>query len=93
MEDIGEHQAVTGLEIDENINLIERVERFCVSGVLVQRIVHVRELSACAEKVGVSETVRRIVPLLKVLVCDPEFAVRQHPVSYTHLTLPTICSV
>ena len=34
------------LEIDENLTLLERIERFCAAGALVQRLVHVRELSA-----------------------------------------------
>lgn len=64
-------------EIDESLTLLERIERFCATGALVLRLVLVRELAACAEQVGVSETVGRLVPLLKVIVCDPELSVRQ----------------
>ena len=65
------------LEIDEELTLLERIERFSANGALVQRLVHVNELSACAEQVGVAETVGRIVPLLKVIVNDPDGQVRQ----------------
>ena len=64
-------------EIDESLSLVERVERYCASGTLVQRLVFVRELASCAEDIGVSEAVGRLVPLLKVIVCDPEQQVRQ----------------
>ena len=65
------------LEIDENMSLLERVETYCASGVAVQRLVYVRELSSCAEEVGASVTMRRLVPLLGMIACDAEDAVRQ----------------
>ena len=43
----------------------------------VQRLVHVKELSSCAEQAGVAEAVGRLVPLLRVIVCDPDLSVRQ----------------
>ncbi len=66
-----------GLEIDETLTVLERVERFCTSGVSVQRLVHVREIAACAEEAGAAEALARIVPLLKVVSTDPDMAVRQ----------------
>ena len=65
------------IEIDDNLTLLERVERYCTSGLSVQRLVHVREIAACAEEVGTSVTIARILPLLKAATCDPEMAVRQ----------------
>ena len=73
----GEESPTSGLEIDESLSLLERIERFCASGVSVQRLVHVREIAACAEEVGAGEAVARIVPLLKVVVTDPDMSVRQ----------------
>ena len=64
-------------EIDPELPLLERVERYCASGNLVQRLVFVGQVACCAEEVGVAETVGRIVPLLKVIMCDPEQQVRQ----------------
>ena len=65
------------LDIDEELCLIERVERCCASGPQVQRLVYVRELAAAAEAAGVAEAAGRLVPLLKVIICDPEVSVRQ----------------
>ena len=76
MDDFDQPSA-SALEIDEDLTLIERIERFCASGALVQRLVHVKELSSCAEQVGVAEAVGRLVPLLRVIVCDPDLSVRQ----------------
>ena len=66
-----------GLEIDETLTLLERVERFSTSGASVQRLVHVREIAACAEEVGATEALSRIVPLLKIISTDPDVAVRE----------------
>lgn len=64
-------------EIDPDLPVLDRIERYCASGSLVQRLVFVREVASCAEDVGAAETVGRIVPLLKVIICDPEQQVRQ----------------
>ena len=64
-------------EIDESLTLLERIERYSSSGTLVQRLVFVKELAFCAEQEGVAETIGRLVPLLKVIVCDPDLQVRQ----------------
>ena len=37
--------------------------------------------------------VESIMPCVAAANCDPEMFSHPHPVSYTHLTLPTICSV
>ena len=65
------------LEIDENLCLLERVKRFCARGFSVQRLVHVRELATCAEEVGAATSMARLVPLLKIVSCDPELPIRQ----------------
>ena len=75
--DDNDQDSHASLEIDEDLSLLERIELFCTSGALVQRMVHVKELQACAEQVGVAETVGRLVPLLKVIVNDPDGQVRQ----------------
>ena len=54
MDDSEQNGGAFGMEVPEELTLIERVERFCASGSLVQRQVYVREIAACAEAVGVS---------------------------------------
>lgn len=76
-DDVPEGSQGSQVEVDESLTLIERIERFCATGALVLRLVLVREIAACAEQVGVSETVSRLVPLLSVIVKDPELTVKQ----------------
>ena len=65
------------LEIDEELSLLGRIERYCTSDVPLLRLVHVREIVSCAEQIGVSGAVSRLVPLLKIIACDPDESVRQ----------------
>ena len=76
LDDSEEQEQGGALEIDEDLPLVDRLERFCATGALVQRMVLVRELACCAEEVGVGESVGRLVPLVKVIANDPEIAVR-----------------
>ena len=76
------------MEIDPDLPILDRIERYCASGSLVQRLVFVREIASCAEEVGAAETVGRIVPLLKVIVCDPEQHVRQVSIAGFQILVP-----
>jgi serine/threonine-protein phosphatase 4 regulatory subunit 1 len=76
------------MEIDPDLPILDRIERYCASGSLVQRLVFVREIASCAEEVGAAETVGRIVPLLKVIVCDPEQQVRQVSIAGFQILVP-----
>ena len=72
-----DHGGASQLEIDEEMTLLERVKAYCESSVSVQRLVHVRELAACAEEIGAVEAVKDLVPLLRIVATDPEQAIRQ----------------
>lgn len=72
-----EEEEVGSLEIDEELTVLERIERYAANGRLEQRMVYVKELACCAEEVGAAEAVGRIVPLLKTIAVDPDFTVRQ----------------
>jgi hypothetical protein len=76
-DDDGQQDASGLLYVDDSLSLIDRLERYSCNGPQVQRLVHVREIACCAEEVGVSESVGRIVPLLKVIACDPDVNIRQ----------------
>ena len=64
------------LAIDENMSLVERVKAYSNSSISVQRLVHVRELSACAEQIGAEETLVHLLPLLAIISNDVETPVR-----------------
>jgi len=66
------------LTIDDDLPLLERVVRYCRSGIALQRLVHVKMLAETAETVGMNATVSTLVPLLHPLVFDPESIIRQH---------------
>ena len=65
------------LDIDESLSQVERVKRYCQSGISVQRLVHVGLLAPCAEASGAAVTMAELVPLLQPASCDPELGVRQ----------------
>ena len=73
MEDAG----LGPLDIDEDLPLLERVERACINGPPVQRLAFAKEIVPCAEEEPLADVVARIVPLLKTVACDPELGVRQ----------------
>mmetsp|Transcript_7743 Transcript_7743/g.11088 ORF Transcript_7743/g.11088 Transcript_7743/m.11088 type:complete len:967 (-) Transcript_7743:1152-4052(-) len=66
------------LTIDDDLPLLDRVVRYCRSGIALQRLVHVKMLAETAETVGTTATLQTLVPLLNPLVSDPESIIRQH---------------
>ena len=71
-----EEEEVNELSIDEDMSLVERVKAYCSSSISVQRLVHVRELSSCAEQIGAEETLVQLLPLLAIISSDVETPVR-----------------
>lgn len=80
------------LTIDDDLPLLDRVVRYCRSGIALQRLVHVKMLAETSETVGMSLTLNSIVPLLTPLVSDPESIIRQHLASQL-LPLSITCMV
>eukprot|EP00546_Thalassionema_frauenfeldii_P006218 CAMPEP_0178922480 /NCGR_PEP_ID=MMETSP0786-20121207/16179_1 /TAXON_ID=186022 /ORGANISM="Thalassionema frauenfeldii, Strain CCMP 1798" /LENGTH=606 /DNA_ID=CAMNT_0020596853 /DNA_START=42 /DNA_END=1859 /DNA_ORIENTATION=- len=80
------------LTIDDDLPLLERVVRYCRSGIALQRLVHVKMLAETAETVGMNATLSTLVPLLHPLVFDPESIIRQHLASQL-LPLAIVCMV
>ncbi|KAI2497187.1 regulatory subunit [Fragilaria crotonensis] len=80
------------LTIDDDLPLLERVVRYCRSGIALQRLVHVKMLAETAETVGMSATLSTLVPLLHPLVSDPESIIRQHLASQL-LPLAVVCMI
>ena len=72
-----EEQPGNELAIDEDLTLVERVKCYCNSSISVQRLVHVRELSSCAEQIGAEQTLKELLPLLSTISSDLEISVRQ----------------
>ena len=83
-----DQQGELQLEIDEKLSLVERVTTYCTSSVSVQRLVHVREIAACAEEIGAVEAVSQLLPLLQQVAGDPELAIRQARASPSDVALP-----
>ena len=77
------------LDIDESLSQVERIKRYCQSGISVQRHVHICMLAACAESVGAAATMEELLPLLKPASCDPELSVRQARISSAPLARAT----
>ena len=76
MSDDEEDEEANELAIDEDMSLVERVKVYCNSSISVQRLVHVRELSSCAEQIGAQETLVQLLPLLAIISSDVETPVR-----------------
>lgn len=71
-----EEDEANELAIDEDMSLVERVKAYCNSSISVQRLVHVRELSSCAQQIGAEETLVQLLPLLAIISSDVETPVR-----------------
>ena len=67
-----EEDEANELAIDEDMSLVERVKAYCNSSISVQRLVHVRELSSCAQQIGAEETLVQLLPLLAIISSDVE---------------------
>lgn len=66
------------LSIDDQLTQLERVKKYVVSAIPLQRLVHVKLLVETANSIGFEETKEHIVPLLEDRLQDSEQAVRQH---------------
>jgi len=80
------------LTIDDDLPLLDRVVRYCRSGIALQRLVHVKMLAETAETVGRHATIQTLVPLLNLLISDPESIIRQHLATQL-LPLSIVCMV
>jgi len=63
--------------IDDTLDPLAKLEKYCTSEFALQRLVLVRDLPDTATQIGYKETVNRIVPLLSNFVSDGEAGVRQ----------------
>ncbi|KAG7346901.1 heat repeat-containing protein [Nitzschia inconspicua] len=66
------------LTVDDDLPLLDRIVRYCRSGIALQRLVHVKMLAETAETVGTKATLSTLVPILNSLVTDQESVIRQH---------------
>eukprot|EP00531_Pseudo-nitzschia_arenysensis_P000942 CAMPEP_0116126802 /NCGR_PEP_ID=MMETSP0329-20121206/6517_1 /TAXON_ID=697910 /ORGANISM="Pseudo-nitzschia arenysensis, Strain B593" /LENGTH=937 /DNA_ID=CAMNT_0003620891 /DNA_START=75 /DNA_END=2888 /DNA_ORIENTATION=- len=66
------------LTVDDDLPLLDRIVRYCRSGIALQRLVHVKMLAETAETVGTKATLSTIIPILGSLVTDQESVIRQH---------------
>mmetsp|Transcript_14014 Transcript_14014/g.35243 ORF Transcript_14014/g.35243 Transcript_14014/m.35243 type:complete len:928 (+) Transcript_14014:124-2907(+) len=66
------------LTVDDDLPLLDRIVRYCRSGIALQRLVHVKMLAETAETVGTKATLSTIIPILGSLVNDQESVIRQH---------------
>lgn len=80
------------LTVDDDLPLIDRIVRYCRSGIALQRLVHVKMLAETAETVGTRDSITTLIPLLSSLVEDQESVIRQHLASQI-LPLSLVCMV
>ncbi|KAL3924299.1 MAG: hypothetical protein SGARI_006058, partial [Bacillariaceae sp.] len=66
------------LTVDDDLPLLDRIVKYCRSGIALQRLVHVKMLAETAETVGTKATLSTLVPILNSLVTDQESVIRQH---------------
>jgi len=66
------------LTVDDDLPLLDRIVRYCRSGIALQRLVHVKMLAETAETVGTKATLSTLLPILGSLVIDQESVIRQH---------------
>jgi len=66
------------LTVDDDLPLLDRIVRYCRSGIALQRLVHVKMLAETAETVGTKATLSTLIPILGSLVNDQESVIRQH---------------
>jgi HEAT repeat protein len=66
-----------GLQIDDSLPPLERLQRYISSNMIIQRLHVVRTLGETAVAVGAADTERVIVPLLRSIQEDPEPVLRQ----------------
>jgi len=66
------------LTVDDDLPLIDRIVRYCRSGIALQRLVHVKMLAETSETVGTKPTLSTLIPVLPALVSDQESVIRQH---------------
>jgi serine/threonine-protein phosphatase 4 regulatory subunit 1 len=66
------------LTFDDTLNDLERLERYGLSHIALQRLVHVRLLSGIAREFGFEAIRDRMFPIIDDLVKDEEFVLRQH---------------
>eukprot|EP01062_Namystynia_karyoxenos_P074021 TRINITY_DN70841_c0_g1_i1.p1 TRINITY_DN70841_c0_g1~~TRINITY_DN70841_c0_g1_i1.p1 ORF type:complete len:604 (+),score=259.75 TRINITY_DN70841_c0_g1_i1:102-1913(+) len=71
--------------MDDTLDPVTRLQRYCTSDFTVQRLVLMRELAATAESCGRDETREKILPLLAQFGKDTEPAVRE---AYVEQLLP-----
>jgi len=65
------------LEIDDNLPVLERIQRYKKSELPLHRLHIVRSLPEAGQELGVENTIKRIVPLLEDFVHDSEPSIRQ----------------
>ena len=66
-----------GLQIDDSLPPLERLQRYISSSLIIQRLHVVRTLGETALLVGGTDTERVIVPLLRDIQADAEPVLRQ----------------
>lgn len=64
------------IDVEENLNPLQRARYFGTSRLSLQRIVCVQELVDTAHEVGYEQTVAHLIPLVRNLASDPEVLVR-----------------
>ena len=62
--------------VDENLSDLDKVRKYIISPLPLQRLVYTKRIASCAKEVGAGVTVARLLPLLPNLSEEPEPVVR-----------------
>jgi hypothetical protein len=68
--------AASVFEVDEQLTELQRVKRYSLSQLPLQRLVYVKRLASCARAVGLKEALGQLLPLFSKLANDQEAVVR-----------------
>jgi len=63
-------------EVDEQLTELQRVKRYSLSQLPLQRLVYVKRLASCARAVGLKDALTHLLPLFSKLANDQEAVVR-----------------
>lgn len=67
---------ISDLTLDDQLNDTERIQKYCISSIALQRLVHVRLINETCRSIGFLKAKESIFPLFTTLVQDEEYMVR-----------------
>jgi serine/threonine-protein phosphatase 4 regulatory subunit 1 len=76
-EEEGSHTGEEGLEIDDSLSALEKINKYMHSDLILHRLYLVRELAEYAKELGFAEATEKLLPILREIQRDVEPVIRQ----------------